>query len=53
MNAKLHVQLNEKLWNQTGPWGVSTGTTYSDTGYQNTWDINEPRRVKQAFSLTT
>ena len=39
VNAKLHVQLHEKLWNQTGLWGVSTGTTYSDTGYQNTWDV--------------
>jgi monoamine oxidase len=38
-NVKLHVQLNDRLWNEPGPWGVSTGTSYSDTGYQNTWDV--------------
>ena len=38
-NAKLQVQFNSRLWNTQGPWGLSTGTTYSDTGYQNTWDV--------------
>src|SRR5262249_5110446 len=38
-NAKLHLQFNDRLWNQAGPWGISTGTSYSDTGYQNTWDV--------------
>lgn len=39
-NAKLHLQFDNRLWNQSGPWGISTGTTYSDTGYQNTWDVS-------------
>jgi monoamine oxidase len=39
-NSKLHLQFNTRLWNQPGPWGISTGTTYADTGYQNTWDVS-------------
>ena len=38
-NAKLHLQFNERLWNKPGPWGISTGSTFSDTGYQSTWDV--------------
>lgn len=38
-NAKLQLQFNNRIWNQQGPWGISTGTSYSDTGYQNTWEV--------------
>jgi monoamine oxidase len=38
-NAKLHLQFNQRLWNQPGPWSISTGTSYSDNGYQHTWDV--------------
>ena len=38
-NAKLHLQFRSRMWNQHGPWGVSNGSTFSDTGYQNTWDV--------------
>jgi monoamine oxidase len=38
-NAKLQLQFNTRLWNQSGPWGIGTGTSFSDTGYQNTWDV--------------
>jgi monoamine oxidase len=39
-NAKLQLQFDTRLWNQSGPWGsASTGTSFSDTGYQNTWDV--------------
>jgi monoamine oxidase len=38
-NSKLHVQFASRYWNQPGPWGVSTGSSYADTGYQNTWDV--------------
>ena len=37
-NAKLHLQFRRRLWNERGPWGVSTGTTFSDTGYQASWE---------------
>jgi monoamine oxidase len=38
-NAKLQLQFNSRYWNTTGPWGIGNGSTYSDTGYQNTWDV--------------
>jgi monoamine oxidase len=38
-NAKLHLQFNSRYWNSAGPWGVGNGTTFADTGYQNTWDV--------------
>src|SRR4051812_10420891 len=34
-NSKLHVQFKDRLWNALG----SNGETYSDTGYQNTWEV--------------
>ncbi|MDB4868414.1 MAG: amine oxidase [Cohnella sp.] len=34
-NSKLHVQFKKRLWEELG----CTGTTYADTGYQNTWDV--------------
>jgi monoamine oxidase len=39
-NSKLHLQFRSRLWNTEGPWGLSNGATYSDTGYQNTWDVS-------------
>jgi monoamine oxidase len=38
-NAKLQLQFSSRLWNTSGPWGVSTGDSYSDLGFQNTWDV--------------
>src|SRR5206468_9630061 len=38
-NTKLHLQFDERLWNQPGPWGLGNGSTCSDIGYQNTWDV--------------
>jgi monoamine oxidase len=38
-NAKLQLQFKQRLWNESGPWGISTGGSYADTGYQNTWDV--------------
>jgi monoamine oxidase len=38
-NSKLQLQFGSRLWNSQGPWGLSNGATYSDTGYQNTWDV--------------
>ena len=37
-NGKLHLQFTNRSWNSPGPWGISNGQTFSDTGYQNTWD---------------
>jgi monoamine oxidase len=39
-NAKLHLQFDERLWRDNGPWGPgSTGGTYADTGYQSGWEV--------------
>lgn len=37
-NSKLQLQFDTRYWNQPGPWGLSGGTSYSDRGYQLTWD---------------
>jgi monoamine oxidase len=34
-NSKLHVQFGSRFWNDLG----SNGDTFSDTGYQNTWEV--------------
>ncbi len=34
-NSKLHLQFTERHWNALG----SNGETFSDRGYQNTWDV--------------
>jgi monoamine oxidase len=40
-NGKLQLQFTSRSWNGTGPWpGISNGSTYADTGYQNTWDVS-------------
>src|SRR5207244_2110681 len=36
-NSKLQLQFTKPVWNARGPWGIGTGTTYSDRGYQATW----------------
>jgi monoamine oxidase len=34
-NSKLHVQFRSRPWTRVG----CNGETYSDTGYQNTWEV--------------
>jgi monoamine oxidase len=38
-NAKLQLQFNSRFWTTQGPWGIGNGSTYADTGYQNTWEV--------------
>lgn len=38
-NVKLQLQFNERVWNRGGRWGMSTGGTFTDLGYQNTWEV--------------
>jgi monoamine oxidase len=38
VNCKLQLQFDERYWNLPGVWGVSNGSTFTDTGYQNTWE---------------
>ncbi len=37
-NGKLQLQFKQRLWNESGAWGIGNGASYSDTGYQNTWE---------------
>ncbi|TKC92999.1 flavin monoamine oxidase family protein [Polyangium fumosum] len=40
-NGKLHLQFSRRYWREEGPWpGRSDGSTYADTGYQNTWEVS-------------
>jgi monoamine oxidase len=45
-NVKLHLQFHNRLWNQSGPWGIGTGSSFADTGYQNTWDVTRAQSGK-------
>jgi monoamine oxidase len=39
-NGKLQLQFQSRLWNTNGPWPhKSNGATYTDTGYQASWDV--------------
>ncbi len=38
-NTKLQLQFASRYWNTRGPWGKSTGGSYTDIGIQNTWDV--------------
>ena len=38
-NCKLQLQFDSRYWNTSGPWGIGNGSTYADTGYQNTWEV--------------
>ena len=35
-NSKLHLQFDQRRWSDLG----CTGDTYSDTGYQNSWEVS-------------
>jgi monoamine oxidase len=44
-NSKLHVQFSRRHWNQLG----SNGETYSDRGYQNTWEVSRAQKGKSGI----
>jgi monoamine oxidase len=49
-NCKLQLQFSNRVWNATGPWpGISSGETYADTGYQNTWDVSRAQPGSQGI----
>ena len=37
-NSKLLLQFDSRYWNGNGPWGISNGSAYADTGFMNSWD---------------
>jgi monoamine oxidase len=48
-NGKLQLQFTSRLWTTSGPWGISTGETYADTGYQNTWEVTRAQPGSQGI----
>jgi monoamine oxidase len=36
-NNKLHLQIADRFWIGSGPWGNSNGESFADTGYQLAW----------------
>ena len=48
-NSKLHVQFTSRHWRDLG----NNGDTYSDTGYQNTWEVTRAQAGTPASSSTT
>ena len=49
-NVKLQLQFDRRLWNSPGAWpGVSSGESYSDTGYQNTWEATRAQAGAQGI----
>lgn len=48
-NGKLQLQFNQRVWNQIDAWpGKSSGSSYSDSGYQASWDVT---RAQEGVSL--
>jgi len=40
-NGKLQLQFSQRGWLGAGPWpGKANGSSYSDTGYQASWDVS-------------
>lgn len=38
-NAKTQLQFKQRIWSAKGAWpGISNGSSYSDTGYQSSWE---------------
>ena len=49
-NGKLQLQFNQRNWIGTGPWpGVSNGSSFSDTGYQASWDATRKQAGTQGI----
>jgi monoamine oxidase len=44
-NSKLHVQFSSRFWRPLG----SNGETFSDTGYQNTWEVTRAQPGKSGI----
>ena len=50
-SSKLHLQFKERVWhNSSGDWDTgSNGDSYSDTGYQGTWDASREQSGKSGI----
>ncbi|HEX7746760.1 MAG TPA: NAD(P)/FAD-dependent oxidoreductase [Micromonosporaceae bacterium] len=49
-NCKLQLQFGNRIWNGPGAWpGISSGETYTDAGYQCTWDVSRAQSGNQGI----
>jgi monoamine oxidase len=49
-NAKTQLQLEKRIWSARGAWpGVSNGSSYSDTGYQSSWESTRAQPGKSGI----
>ncbi|MGW4470229.1 flavin monoamine oxidase family protein [Nonomuraea sp. NPDC004354] len=37
-STKISLQFGGRLWNTPGPWGLATGNSMSESGYQTSWE---------------
>jgi monoamine oxidase len=50
--AKLHVQVSSRVWQGHGRWpDVSTGSAFSDNGFQQVWDATPGRPGEQGIAI--
>lgn len=45
VNTKLHAQFSNRFWRKLG----TNGGTFSDTGYQNTWEVSRAQKGKSGI----
>jgi monoamine oxidase len=45
-NGKMHLQFANRTWTKPGPWGLSNGSSYADTGYQSGWEVSRAQPGK-------
>jgi monoamine oxidase len=51
-NGKLQLQFHERRWNGPGAWpGISTGSSFADTGYQASWDASRAQPGRQGLMV--
>ena len=51
-NGKLQFQFNHRVWNRKGAWpGISTGNSFSDSGYQASWDVTRAQPGKKGIMV--
>ena len=48
-NSKLQLQLRDRRFAGSGPWGRSSGESYSDTGFQQIWHVTEGQPGRTAI----
>ena len=39
-NGKLMAQFDARPWTKAGPWGISSGSTFTNLGYQASWEVS-------------